>query len=68
MAHEYLVQKWLDGKAGTWQRISANSSLDAAERVTGIQLKTVGRLGVLRARVRVAGDPSTEMAFYASPQ
>ena len=52
MAHEYLVQKWLDGKAGTWQRISANSGLDAAERVTGIQLKTVGRFGELRARVR----------------
>ena len=68
MAHEYLVQKWLDGKAGTWQRISANSSLDAAERVTGIQLKTVGRLGELRARVQEAGDPSNEMAFYASPQ
>jgi hypothetical protein len=25
MAHEYLVQKWFDGKAGSWQRISANS-------------------------------------------
>jgi len=31
MAHDYLVQKWLDGKAGTWQRISANSELEAAE-------------------------------------
>ena len=50
MAHEYLVQKWLDGKAGTWQRISANSKLDAAERVTGIKLRTVGALGDLRAR------------------
>ena len=67
---EYLVQKWLDGKAGTWQRISAaaNSKLDAAERVTGIKLTTVGKLGDLRARVRVVGDLSDEMAFYASPQ
>ena len=30
MAHEYLVQKWFDGKAGTWQRISADSELEAA--------------------------------------
>jgi hypothetical protein len=68
MAHGYLVQKWFDGKAGTWQRISANSKLDAAERVTGIKLRTVGKLGDLRARVRVVGDLSDEMAFYASPQ
>jgi len=68
MAREYLVQKWFDGKAGTWQRISANSKLDAAERVTGIKLRTVGKLGDLRARVRVVGDLSNEMAFYASPQ
>jgi len=67
MAQEYLVQKWLDGKAGTWQRISANSKLDVAERVTGIKLRTAGALGDLRARVRVVGDLSNEMAFYASP-
>jgi len=36
MTHEYLVQKWFGGKAATWQRISANGKLDAAERVTGI--------------------------------
>jgi len=68
MAHEYLVQKWFDGKAGTWQRISANNKLDAAERVTGIKLRTVGKLDDLRARVRMVGDLSNEMAFYASPQ
>ena len=68
MAHEYLVQKWLDGKAGTWQRIAANSKLDAAEQVTGIKLRTVGRLRDLRARVRVVGDLSNETTFYASPQ
>ena len=68
MAHEYLVQKWFEGKAGTWQRISADSKLDAAERVTGIKLRTVGKLDELRARVRVVGDLSNEMAFYASPQ
>ena len=63
---EYLVQKRLDGKAGTWQRISANSKLDAAERVTGIKLRTVGALDDLRARVRVVDGLSNEMAFYAS--
>jgi hypothetical protein len=41
---------------------------NAAERVTGIKLRTVGKLGDLRARVRVVGDLSNEMAFYASPQ
>lgn len=66
MAHEYLVQKWFDGKAGRWQRISANSKLDAAERVTNVKLRTVGKLGELRARVRVVGDLSNETAFYAS--
>jgi hypothetical protein len=68
MAHECLVQKWFDGKAGTWQRIAANSKLDAAEQVTGIKLRTVGRLRDLRARVRVVGDLSNETAFYALPQ
>jgi len=68
MAHEYLVQKWFGGKAATWQRISANGKLDAAERVTGIKLRTVGKLDDLRARVRMVGDLSNEMAFYASPQ
>jgi len=68
MTHEYLVQKWFGGKAATWQRISANGKLDAAERVTGIKLRTVGKLDDLRARVRMVGDLSNEMAFYASPQ
>ncbi|MGO8975403.1 MAG: hypothetical protein ACLQNV_17990 [Steroidobacteraceae bacterium] len=68
MAHDYLVQKWLDGKAGTWQRISANSELEAAELVTGIKLRIVGKLGELRARVRVVGNLNKETAFYASLQ
>ena len=68
MTHEYLVQKWFGGKAGTWQRISANDKLNAAERVTGIKLRTVGKLGDLRARVRVVGDLGNETAFYAWPQ
>jgi hypothetical protein len=67
MTHDYIVQKWSDGKASAWQRISADSELEAAERVTGIKLRKVGKLGDLRARVRVVGNLSQETAFYASP-
>ena len=67
MAHDYIVQIWSDGKAKAWQRISADSELDAAELVTGAKLRTVGKLGELRARVRVVGDLKKETAFYASP-
>lgn len=68
MAHYYLVQRWSDGKASAWQRISADSELAAAEQVTGIKLRTVGKLGELRARVRVVGDLMRETAFYGSSQ
>ena len=64
---DYLVQKWFDGKADRWQEISANSELEAAERVVGTNLRTAGKLGELRARVRVVGNLSKETAFYASP-
>jgi hypothetical protein len=67
MAQEYIVQEWLDGKAGTWRRLSANSELEAAEQVTGIKLRTVGKLEELRARVRAVGDLKKETDFYASP-
>jgi hypothetical protein len=67
MAHEYLVQKWSDGKGGTWQRVSADNELDAAQRIIGIKLRTIGKLGELRARVRVVGNLSKETAFYAAP-
>ena len=67
MAHEYLVQKWSDGKGGTWQRVSADNELDAAERIVGVKLRTIGKLGELRARVRVVGNLSKETAFYAAP-
>jgi len=60
---EYIVQEWLDGKAGAWRRLSANSELEAAEQVTGIKLRTVGKLGELRARVRVVGDLKKETDF-----
>ena len=66
MPHEYIVQEWLDGKAGAWQRISADSELEAAEQITGISLTTVGKLAELRARVRVVGKLSKETAFYTS--
>jgi hypothetical protein len=66
MAHDYLVQKWSDGKAGTWQRISADNELDAAEGIIGIKLRTIGKLGELRARVRVVGNLNKETAFYTS--
>jgi hypothetical protein len=66
MPHEYIVQEWLDGKAGAWQRILADSELEAAEQITGISLATVGKLAELRARVRVVGKLSRETAFYTS--
>lgn len=68
MLHDYLVQKWSHGKASPWQRVSADSELDAAERVTGVKLRTVGNLGELRARVRVVGNLKKETAFYALAQ
>jgi hypothetical protein len=67
MTRDYIVQEWISGKAGAWRRISADSELDAAERITGIKLITVGNLGELRVRVRVVDDLNKETAFYASP-
>jgi hypothetical protein len=63
MPHEYIVQVWLDGKAGAWQRISADSELEAAELITGVSLTTVGKLAELRARVRVVGKLSKRRLF-----
>jgi hypothetical protein len=63
MAQEYIVQEWLDGKAGVWRRLSANGELEAAEQVAGIKLRTVGKLGELRARVRVIGSLKKKRTF-----
>jgi hypothetical protein len=65
MMPKYLVQLWSDGKAGKWEETYANSELEAAEKATGVELRAVGKIGELRARVRVAGDLSKESAFYA---
>jgi hypothetical protein len=75
MPQEYIIQKWLDGKARAWRRLSANIELEAAERVTGMKFRTIGKLGELRARVRVVGDLQKEFpdlaaikAWYNSPE
>ena len=68
MAQDYLVQKWSDGKADAWQRISADSELDAAERVTGVKLRAVGTLGGLRARFAQSATSTKRRPFTPQHQ
>ena len=64
--HKYHVQEYRDGKAvGDWQVIYANSDQEAAEKVVGRNIRCVGKLGELRARVRPVGDLKNETAFYS---
>jgi hypothetical protein len=65
MTRKYIVQLWSNGKAGEWEEISADSELEAAEKTAGTKLRMVGKLGELRARVRVVGNLDNETTFYA---
>ena len=56
MPHEYIVQEWLDGKAGDWKRISAAAK--SKPQVTGTSLTTGGKLAEPRVRVRLVGKLS----------
>ncbi len=64
--HKYHVQECEGGKAiGDWQEIYANGDQEAAEKVAGPNLRRVGKLGELRARVRPVGNLKNETAFYS---
>jgi hypothetical protein len=64
--HKYHVQECEGGNAvGDWQEIYANSDQEAAEKVVGRNIRSVGKLGELRARVRPVGDLKNETAFYS---
>jgi hypothetical protein len=64
---KYYVQECKLGKAaGDWIAVYANSDLEAAQKiVVGLNLRRVGKLGELRARVRAASNPENEIDFYA---
>ena len=67
--HRYSVQRCDEsGKnVGDPQEVMAESALDAAERVTGLRLRIRGKLGEMRARVRlVGGSPRPPIPFYAA--
>jgi hypothetical protein len=63
---KYHVQECKMGKAvGGWMEVFANNDAEAAEKVVGPDLRRTGKLGELRARVRLASNPKNEIDFYA---
>lgn len=62
----YLVRLRQDGHDGDWQpyqKIQADSAIEAAENVYGRHLETIGSHYQVRALVRQAGQ-STPTALY----
>jgi hypothetical protein len=60
------VQLWPDGKwdGKPYQKVSATSPKEAAEKLHGGPLHEVGNHGQIRAQVRIAGK-SASIVFYA---
>jgi hypothetical protein len=62
----YHVQECKSGKAvRDWMEVYANSDQEAAKKLVGPNLRRIGKLGELRARVRLASDLKNEIAFYS---
>lgn len=62
----YHVQECKSGKAvRDWIEVYANSDQEAAKKLVGPNLRRVGKLGELRARVRLASDLKQETLFYS---
>jgi hypothetical protein len=64
----YRVMKCNPANVGDWQKVEPESCHEAAEKICGFKLRTKGRPGELRARVRYDGDLSqtSPCNFYAS--
>jgi hypothetical protein len=64
---KYHVQECNSGKVvGGWIEVYANSDQEAAEKLVGRDIRRVGKLGELRARVRSASNLQKETDFYSS--
>lgn len=62
----YHVQECKSGNAvRDWMEVYANSDQEAARKLVGPNLTRIGKLGELRALVRLASDPKNEIAFYS---
>ena len=67
----YQVQHWPNGqwdRRHNWQKVTAGSEKEAAEKVCGLPLRREGRLAQLRARVLRFGDLKQRSAidFFAA--